>query len=404
MDLLPKNLGTRPRLAIEIRPEGVVAARTEDVSATLSAVAWGQFSEGAVLPGLKPGNLVARAEAIAAVKKALEAVALKERQTTLVLPDATVRVLLLDFDQLPAKAEEALPVVRFRLKKLLPFDADEAIVSYQIMSQSRGLVRVLAVAVPREVLAEYESVVREAGFEPGAVLPSTLAACAGLTETDVAQLLVNAGETGVTTAIVQGGVLLLHRTVDLAAHTLEETLEAASAEPPASAFAVPAELLAHPEDAVNAPGVIPILPLVNEEETAGEWAMQEPVNGYGVIDDYRIAQAETSRTPPGPPAPVTHAPTATHEEMMSAAAREVTQAVSVAAAYFEDTLQSAPGIVLSAGTLGAQTLSALLRQAGLTEEEMRVREMVEPMMLTAGAVTTRVPHGWMAGVRGALRS
>jgi type IV pilus assembly protein PilM len=90
--------------------------------------------------------------------------------------------------------------------------------------------------------------------------------------------------------------------------------------------------------------------------------------------------------------------------MMSAAAREVTQAVSVAAAYFEDTLQSAPGIVLSAGTLGAQTLSALLRQAGLTEEEMRVREMVEPMMLTAGAVTTRVPHGWMAGVRGALRS
>jgi type IV pilus assembly protein PilM len=408
MDLLPKTLGTRPRLAVEIRPEGVVAARTDDVSATLTAVSWSEFPDGAVVPGLKPGNLAARAEAIAAVKRALEAVALKERQTTLVLPDAAVRVLLLDFDQLPAKAEEAMPVVRFRLKKLLPFDADDAIVSYQIMSTSRGLVRVLAVAAPREVLAEYESVVREAGFEPGAVLPSTLAACAGLTEMEAAQLLVNAGETGVTTAIVQGGVLLLHRTVDLAAHALEETLEAVAAEQaaresaqadlPASAFAVPAELLAHPEDASVSPGVIPVLPLVDPHDSAAEWTMQQPVNGYGVIDDERLARGEADRGTPRPVQP------ASHEQKISIAAREVTQAVSVAAAYFEDTLQSAPGLVLSAGTLGAEVLSSLLRKAGLSVDEMRVREMIEPAMLTGGAVTTRIPAGWLAGVRGALRS
>ena len=54
------------------------------------------------------------------------------------VPDSTVRVLLLDFDSLPSKAAEALPVVRFRLKKLLPFDADDAAVSYQIMSGKSG--------------------------------------------------------------------------------------------------------------------------------------------------------------------------------------------------------------------------------------------------------------------------
>ena len=68
----------------------------------------------------------------------MEAVALKERQTSVVVPDAAVRVLLLDFDSLPAKAAEALPVVRFRLKKLLPFDADDAVVSYQVMSSEKG--------------------------------------------------------------------------------------------------------------------------------------------------------------------------------------------------------------------------------------------------------------------------
>ena len=40
--------------------------------------------------------------------------------------------------QLPSKVAEALPVVRFRLKKLLPFDADDAMVSYQVMSSDEG--------------------------------------------------------------------------------------------------------------------------------------------------------------------------------------------------------------------------------------------------------------------------
>ena len=190
--MLPKTLGTRPRLAVEIRPEGVVAARAEDALALVSATAYGMFEEGTLAPGLKAGNVVARKVAVVAVKKALEAVALKERAVTVVMPDAAVRVLLLDFDALPAKLVDALPVVRFRLKKLLPFDADDAVVSFQVMSTSRGLVRVLAVAVPKDVLAEYEGLVREAGFEPGAVLPSTLAAVAGLGEAESAVLLVNA--------------------------------------------------------------------------------------------------------------------------------------------------------------------------------------------------------------------
>jgi type IV pilus assembly protein PilM len=382
MALIPTTLGTRPRLAVEIRPEGVVAARAEDAQAVLSAVAQAAPQGGTSAPGLKGDQAASRRETIAAVKKALESVALRERQTTLVLPDAAVRVLLLDFDQLPAKAVEALAVVRFRLKKLLPFDADEAAVSYQIMSQSRGMVRVLAVAIPKTVLAEYESMVRDAGFEPGAVLPSTLAVCAGLPEIEAATLVVNAGESSVTTAIVQGGVLLLHRTVELA---LDEAMEAEMAE-------------------LGTP-----LPLVDVESSAGEWAMQQPLNGYGVLDDDHInAQLEglddegrVSRENMLPELPATAS--GWEARRLRAAGREITQALSVAAAYFEDTLQQPPGVVLSAGTIDAGVLGELLLAAGFDEAEMRVREMVEPGMLGGGAVSSRVPRGWMAGVRGALR-
>jgi type IV pilus assembly protein PilM len=116
MGLIPTTLGTRPRLAVEIRPEGVIAARAEDAQAIVSAVAQAAPQGGAAVPVLTgDAALAGRRETIAAVKKALEAVAQKERQTTLVLPDAAVRVLLLEFEQLPTKPVEALAVVRFRL-------------------------------------------------------------------------------------------------------------------------------------------------------------------------------------------------------------------------------------------------------------------------------------------------
>jgi type IV pilus assembly protein PilM len=199
---------------------------------------------------------------------------------------------------------------------------------------------------------------------------------------------------------------LLHRTVDLAAEGVQELVAAAAALP---AMQIPAELLA--------------LPLVDVESSAGEWARQEPVNGYGVIDDHHLDEAarlareieaealaemvaKDVRLPPEAmvAAPVDRLEVDLFASRLTAAAREVTQAVSVAAAYFEDTLQSAPGIVISAGTMGAERLGSLLIESGISEGEMRVREMVEPGMLTGGATTTRVPREWMAGVRGALRS
>ncbi len=149
MDFLPKGLGTRPRLAVEVRTEGVVAARAEDATGVLVAVSRASVAAGAVVPGLKAGNIVDRSGVAAAVRSALDHVAGKgserTRDVTLVVPDGAVRVLLLDFDSLPSKPVEALPVVRFRLKKLLPFEVEDSVVSYQMMSSVKGSVAVLAV-------------------------------------------------------------------------------------------------------------------------------------------------------------------------------------------------------------------------------------------------------------------
>jgi type IV pilus assembly protein PilM len=355
MEILPKTLGTRPRLAVEVRAEGVVAARAEDATATLTAVARMDLAEGAVTPGLKVGNIADRAAVTTAVRRALDAVAgtgrERSRDVTVVVPDSAVRVLFVDFDQLPSKAAEALPVVRFRLKKLLPFDADEAMVSYQVMSSEKDLVKLLAVAMPKGLLEEYESVVLAAGYLPGAVLPSTLAALAGLEEVETPVLVVNAGLSAVTTAIVQSGTLLLHRSVDMNV------------------------------GASAGVDVATVVPQVSGDGAAGGW------DRFDAESAMQTSVVETA---------------VVREVEMRATAREVVQAVSVAAAYFEDSLQRSPEQLLVAGTLGAEGVAAMLEENGV--EGLRVRELVESGMLEPGAMRSSVPRSWLAGVRGALRN
>jgi type IV pilus assembly protein PilM len=155
-----------------------------------------------------------RAAVAAALKSALDSVSPNGRDWTLILPDACTRVLLLDFDTLPAKPQEVLPLVRFRLRRMIPFDADTAAVSYQLLkpagTANGGAVQVIAAAMPGEVREEIESLMRESEREPGTLLPATLAALAAVPETG-SHLLVHTGEHSITTAITRNGELRLYR-------------------------------------------------------------------------------------------------------------------------------------------------------------------------------------------------
>ena len=219
--------GARPKVACEIRPEGVVAARPGKRRDEI-AVAFAPMREGAVTPGLKVPNLVDSHAVRSALESALGDIGVRSGAVTVVVPDAAARVLLLDFDTLPAKRQEALPVVRFRLRKMVPFDVEGSAVSYQVMAQKAGQLNVLVTVMPGDVLAEYESAVREAGYEPGAVLPSTLAAAAAVTESG-ATLMVNHTGASVTTAVTQDEEMLLHRSIDLPGDALGREEEMAQA-------------------------------------------------------------------------------------------------------------------------------------------------------------------------------
>ena len=141
----------------------------------LEVCASSELAPGSVVPDLIETNLRQPDAVYETMRDTLGSVGGRSRDVIAVLPDAAVRVVLLDFDTLPSKREEAESVVRFRLKKSLPFDVDKAKVSYHAQPSNAG-VRVIAAVALTSVVEDYESVFREAGYSPGVVLPSMLAA------------------------------------------------------------------------------------------------------------------------------------------------------------------------------------------------------------------------------------
>jgi type IV pilus assembly protein PilM len=165
-----------------------------------------------VVPDLIEANLRERTSVYETIRETLESVGGRSRDVVAVLPDAAVRVALLDFEELPPNREEAEGVVRFRLKKSLPFDVDKAKVSYQAQPSTNG-VRVIAAVALSSVVEDYEAAFREAGYSPGIVLPSMLAAL-GAADAQRPTLVVKVDARTTSIAILENEQLLLFRTLE----------------------------------------------------------------------------------------------------------------------------------------------------------------------------------------------
>jgi len=202
----------RPPISCEITPRMVFAARGSR-GGEVDYVHSRALAEGAVTPSLTAANIANPAAVRDAISECISAAAGKASEVCAVIPDSASRVVLLDFENLPESPEDAEPVVRFRLKKSLPFDVDKAAVSYDAFRIPGGTTKVVAAIVLRTVLDEYEQVFRDAGCTPSVVIPSTLAAL-GLIESDRATMLLKVDFGTTSVAIVDQNQLLLFRTLE----------------------------------------------------------------------------------------------------------------------------------------------------------------------------------------------
>lgn len=149
----------------------------------------------------------------------------KRRSAALILPDYSVRVSILDFDAFPPDSKEQLSLVRFRLRRTVPFDVESAALSYypQPASGKGGGVDVVAAIAPVEIVARYEAPFRNAGFQTGHVTTSLLAALPLVPSTGLRVFAKRMGRV-LSIAVQDDGVLKLVRSIELDAKSMEEVV------------------------------------------------------------------------------------------------------------------------------------------------------------------------------------
>jgi type IV pilus assembly protein PilM len=86
----------------------------------------------------------------------------------LVLPDPVARVALIPASELQGRASEMDEMLRFRLRKSVPFDIREARVAHAHLGSGEGAT-VVAAAIYKPILEGYESACRDVGLHPGVV-------------------------------------------------------------------------------------------------------------------------------------------------------------------------------------------------------------------------------------------
>lgn len=205
-----------PPLAIEISWDRVAAARWTRTG-SVDGFAVEPLPAGALSPSAVETNIVNAAALKTAVSNVIERLRGKEEDVALLLPDPVIRVFVQHFDDFPRSPQEAVPMLRWKLKKSVPFEADETVISYMRQAPREDGVDVVTALSRLRIIREYEGLAEAAGLFPGVVLSSSLAAIT-LVDDKKPTLLARVSGAALTTAIVRDGVLCGYRCTELPAH------------------------------------------------------------------------------------------------------------------------------------------------------------------------------------------
>lgn len=149
----------------------------------------------------------------------------RRRPCAIILPDYCARVAVLDFDSFPSEPAEQLSLVRFRVKKSVPFDLDAANVSFHVQPAASGRKKrdVVVAVVSLEILARYEAPLRVSGLHPGLVTISALSAL-NMVQPSGLEVIAKLSGSALTVAVVDQNALRMYRCVELDELTAEAVL------------------------------------------------------------------------------------------------------------------------------------------------------------------------------------
>lgn len=151
-------------------------------------------------------------EAIAQAKKSLR---LSSGTAALLVPEASVRVFVLNVDSFPGSGKERDAFIRWRVGKMMPVIPDDARIDYAATA-GRGPRQVIVAMARQVVVWEYEALFEKAGLRPVAVTAPSLALANVVRRGGPASgLLLNLEEETLTLLALSGTGWTLYRQKDV---------------------------------------------------------------------------------------------------------------------------------------------------------------------------------------------
>ena len=163
---------TRPTVAIEIASRRVTVASVSGVPgrAVIGAFASEELPAGVLTPALTERNIAGGDEVRAALRRALDRAGLKSvRRAALVVPDSLARVSFVELAEVPSRAGDLDRLLRWQLRKSLPFPVADARLSHFVAHAEPGRTTLAVVLARQEVVAEYEAVAAALDIHVGLV-------------------------------------------------------------------------------------------------------------------------------------------------------------------------------------------------------------------------------------------
>ncbi|MDU0459788.1 MAG: pilus assembly protein PilM [Geobacteraceae bacterium] len=165
-------LFSQSSIGMEIRPDGVTCAMvTGSQSAPrIERLACAKFPENTVRISLKEQNVLEPAVFIERVKSAHNLLLARTGKVSVSLPDSVGRMLLVDLEGRFKSRAEALDLIRWKLKKSIPFDLSDTQLDYQKLAvRENGEMSLLVALISKTVVSQYEELLVEAGLVPARI-------------------------------------------------------------------------------------------------------------------------------------------------------------------------------------------------------------------------------------------
>ena len=223
-----------PTVGVEIAARRVTAVALGDRGgkAVVTAHATERLPDGLVVPALNQPNFTDRAAVIAAVGRVLGQLGVRASRVGLVVPDGAAKVSLIKFDKVPPRAEDLEQLIRWQVKKSVPFPIEQAQVTWtRGVTDPAGAAEFVVALARRDIVEEYEGVCQAANAQAGLVDLATLnlinlalaadptlaggasgaALASGGSALPIDWLLVHVGADSSTIAIVRGAQVIFFR-------------------------------------------------------------------------------------------------------------------------------------------------------------------------------------------------